>query len=891
MKVISKMIYKVFMLPTPSQAALDNSNAINQIVLRLQKILPSYGWEITENESEADIVAVHAGQTTRDIICDIAHCHGLYPTAQFPNTQWHWKANENVIRTLREAKLITVPSDWVAEILRRDMNIEPSIVRWAINRSEWHMGPHKAYTLWNKTRVSAVCDPNPIYYLAQEISDAQFVSTFLPSGKENNPLPNLKVIGRQKFEDMKPIIHDASIYLSTTKETFGIGIVEAMATGSPILGYNWGAIPEIVTHGIDGYLVEPHDLEGLVTGWKWIMRHRRTLSFNARQAAIDEYYSWRRVASQIAGLYDEVLESKNSYSDKADISVIIPNHNYDEWVKLAAISVLKQETDKTVEVIIINDSCDNDQTQTMEKLRNNDYSKNITFAWVNVNFGSVAKTRNHGIELSQGKYILCLDADDQLARPDALEILASALDNDPLLGVAYGKLGIFKDDINDGFTVSSFPDKYNPELQIKGRNQISSCAMFKRQAYDSTGGYRQHLEPAEDAGLWSLMALHGWKGELVTNEVIYYYRMHDKSLSQTVRSQQKPEPKYNELHHAPKTGLYPLASAAPTKTFSHPVFNYDIPEVSIIIPVGKNHKDNVIRAVDSIASQTFNNWECLVINDTGSALDLPQKWAKVVGVGKSKGAGYARNVGVKYSTGKYIVFLDADDKLEPEFLHKTLIHAKTTGKYVYTDWYDRKREVCHAQPYTQEKIFNETSIHAVTVLIKREWVEDVGLFDDTMSAWEDTDLFMKLATKGYCGSYLPEPLFEYDYETGTRRNDGITHKEELKSLLNNRYGAYREGKKMARNCCGKSTKPVPESTPPDKMVEVMIISGPTGSIPIVGGVTKTRYGNRSKGETFYMYASDAKAQPDKFSGIENGATEPKQTIEPDAPNKVHEVKL
>lgn len=880
---------KVFMLPTPAEASNDDSNSINQIVLRLQKKLPMYGWQITEDESEADIVAIHAGQTTRDIRCDIAHCHGLYPTAEFGNIQWHYRANYNVIETLKQASRITAPSSWVAEIIERDMNIKPDIVRWAIDRSEWHNGPHKSFTLWNKTRVSSICDPSPIQFLAEHIPDAQFVTTFTPDGAKE--LENLKVLGRQPFTTMKDVIHNTSIYLATTKETFGIGILEAMASGSPILGYNWGSVPEIVEHGVTGYIVEPNDLQGLITGWKWIMRHRRTLSYNARQHAVDSFYGWERVAQHFANIYDEVLADKQADNQVREITVIIPNHNYDEWVVNAALSVINQDTKRDYRVVILNDRCDNDQTKTMEKLVEQSQGK-CSFIWQNVDFGSVAKVRDFGIGYTDSKYIMCLDADDQLARPDVLELLASALDADNGLGVAYGKLGIFKDDVNDGVHPSPFPATYDGEGQLNAKNQIPSCCMFRREAYVQSGGYRQHLEPAEDAGLWTTFALHGWYGKLITEEILYYYRMHDKSLSATVRRHEKPHPPYWELDGSYYTKRYPFASvASPRRMPSHPVRNYDTPRVSVIIPVGKGHEDNVIRAIDSVAGQTSSDWECIVVNDTGGAFNIPQKWVRMVGLGTiPRGAGYARNAGIKISRGDYVIFLDADDKLEPRFIEETLLTAQTTERYIYTDWYDSNRKHCKSEPYAQDKIFTKTSIHAVTVLIKKDWVNAVGGFDETMSAWEDTDLFMNLAKEGYCGMRIPTPLFEYDYASGKRRDVGLENKDELIDELKTRYGAFIEGEKMACKCKEVANQSVDDSILGDDKVEVLMVTGSTGGTPIIGDVTKTRYGSKSRGDRFYMYPADARAFPKKYKLVQ--AENPlKGTPEPAPPAKVTEYSL
>lgn len=889
------MTRKVFMLPTVSEAKNDDSNSINQIVLRLDKELREFGWELTEDKDDADIVAIHAGQTTRDVRCDVAHCHGLYPTGIHDNTAWHYRANENVIRTLKQADAITVPSEWVADIVRRNMNVEPDIVRWAIDRNEWMLDEHEGYTLWNKTRASSVCDPTPLYELAGRLSDAPFVTTFLPN--DASPRDNIHITGRLPYSQMKPIVQKSAVYLATTKETFGIGILEAMASGSPILGYRWGAVPDIVEHGVTGYLVEPNDIDGLVDGWRWIMRHRRTLAWNARQSAIDSFYSWHRVARQFAGLYDEVFENKKKRERATRVAVIIPHHDYDEYVDNAVLSAIKQRVsdNTTYEVIVINDNCTHDQTGRMTKLSNIAKQEGVYFSYVTVPFGSVARTRNHGIaDLTDAEFIMCLDADDQLARPDAVQTLLTVLVENPDAGVAYGRLAVFKDYLEDGATLSGFPNMYDPRKQVAGENQVPSCCLFRRTAWERAGGYRQWLEPAEDAGLWTLMAHYGYPAIKATDDVLLYYRMHEDSLSHSVRVNEKRHPTYWELHGAWQSGRHPFASAVKPRThLSHPVYNYDKPDVTVIIPVGDGHRTHAIQAIDSVNGQTHWNWECIVINDSGKPLALPQTWVKVIATKGATGAGYARNVGLRYAQGKYVVFLDADDALDPEFLERTLPLARAYNRYIYTDWFDHNRNAHESKPYSQQRVLTESSFHAVTALIPTAWAREVGGFDEKLPAWEDTDFFLKLAVNGYCGKRLAMPLFTYDYTSGQRRKaveENRLLEQSMKTAIRTRYSDYREGDKDMCKCNEVTKTTMVDIASDEEMVEVIMVQGATGGTPITGDVTRTRYGMRGLGDVFLMYASDARARPDKYQVVQTSdAIDP--TPEPPAPTKVQETML
>lgn len=887
-------IRRVYMMPTLSQAQRDTTNSINQCVIRISKYLTMYGWKVTDNPADADIIAAHAGAAHDGYPADVTHCHGLYPTDEFPGTGWHFTANRNVIGNLKEAGTITAPSTWVADIIRRDMNRPVNVIPWAIERSEWKPGGHDGYTLWNKTRKSAVCDPAPLDYLAQAIPDAQFVTTFtdLPA-----PPDNMRVTGRVPFDEMQDIIHNAALYLATTKETFGIGTLEAMACKVPILGYRWGGTADIVEHGVTGYLVEPGDLDGLVDGWRWCMRHRQRLAENARQRATENNYTWERVARQFAAVYDRAYERKQQQHARRQacrVSVVIPVHNYANYLPYAVACAMEQETDFPFEVLVIDDASTDDTPDVIQRLiEKYGYEHDggrVQFRTLrNAENLGVAGTRNRGIRQATGDYIVCLDADDGFSSPHFLQRLADYLDDNPAVGCAYTGLGMMTDDPGV-LKRSAWPGAFDAKAQCNGKNQVPTCNMFRRAAWESAGGYKQYMQPAEDAGLWLAMSMTGWDIKRVTDEPMFAYRWHDASLSSAVRRMEAPEPDWRLPYRgACKNGAMPFAAVYPTDKNSHPVRNYDPPEVSVIIPVGRGHERDVVRAVDSVAGQTDWRWECIVVNDSGANLTLPEWVREIRYKDTGRGAGAARNVGLAKATAPFVVFLDADDCLKPEFISRCLTHYQATGRYIYTDWIEERAgefKTHHADPYEQATIFQRQSLHAVTTLIPTAWAREVGGFDENLAAWEDTDFYLKLAAAGYCGARLADPLFVYNYDSGSRREAAVADpalNRRLKNTLKNRYAEYRENPKMACGCNKPPTAQIDPAHNNDEMIRVMMTEGGTAPATLRGLATGTYYQRRKRGDVFFMYAEDVKAQPNKFQVL-NAPPPPRPAPDtPDAP--------
>lgn len=609
----------VCMLPTVETAQTDDSNAIHQIVIRLSKLLPNYGVQLTPDAGQADLIIGHAGQTAGVHKVDVTHCHGLYPTAQAELVlDWHHAANRQVIENLTRAKRITVPSQWVADILRRDMHVNPDVVGWAVDFPEWQDAADQGYVLWNKTRSEGICTPKPMQELARLRPNQQFVSTF------GDTSGNVRVIGRQPFDKMKGFVKGAAVYLATTKETFGIGTLEAMACGIPILGYRWGGTADLVQHGRTGYLAIPGDVEDLAEGLDYCLKYRDVLGHNARKEA--SLWTWDTVAEKFAAIYYEVLERRHP----CKVSVVIPCHNYAKFVGDALASVFSQKVNYEYEVITVIDR----STDDSERAVSDACTDRIGAKTYVTDFGNPADARNYGISKAVGEYVVCLDADDRLGNQNYLQVLSDALDADRRLGIAFTRLQIINAAGEYGGE-TDWPNGYDYEQQLLGRNQVPTCCMFRREAWERTGGYRSRYIPGEDAEFWLRIGSIGYHGKQVTSERWFEYRVHGDSLTAGLRNGNGRETNWHDKSWI-VTGKRPLACDGKFNRPSWPVRNYDVPIVSIVIPVAPAHVELLKEALDSVENQTELNWECIVVNDCGYDITPGLKaypWVRVVNGG------------------------------------------------------------------------------------------------------------------------------------------------------------------------------------------------------------------------------------------------------------------
>ena len=145
---------KVFMSPRAEQCRTDNG--IGRVVHAMEHYLPEYGVTFTDDRNTADVVAFHAGTATpNDKRVDFLINHGLY-WSDINHTQYNKTndvANQRIVNAARRARIISVPSTWVAEPYKRDMRISPRIIGHGIDVKDWKPTSSGGYVLWNKNRL------------------------------------------------------------------------------------------------------------------------------------------------------------------------------------------------------------------------------------------------------------------------------------------------------------------------------------------------------------------------------------------------------------------------------------------------------------------------------------------------------------------------------------------------------------------------------------------------------------------------------------------------------------------------------------------------------------------------------------------------------------------
>jgi tetratricopeptide (TPR) repeat protein len=207
--------------------------------------------------------------------------------------------------------------------------------------------------------------------------------------------------------------------------------------------------------------------------------------------------------------------------------------------------------------------------------------------------------------------------------------------------------------------------------------------------------------------------------------------------------------------------------------------------VSVIIPA-YNQGCYLVSAIESVLAQTYQDFEIVVVDDgsTDNTAEVAQRYSdpRVRYVyQENRGLSAARNTGIRHSAGEFLSFLDSDDLFLPEKLELLTAvlddrsdvgfvagqaqpideQGKPTGKLFATPLPENGRELLNGNP-----------LHVGSVLLRREWQERVGFFDESLRSYEDWDMWLRLARAGCRMSWVARPVSLYRFHRAQMTRDG-----------------------------------------------------------------------------------------------------------------------
>ncbi len=181
------------------------------------------------------------------------------------------------------------------------------------------------------------------------------------------------------------------------------------------------------------------------------------------------------------------------------------------------------------------------------------------------------------------------------------------------------------------------------------------------------------------------------------------------------------------------------------------------PLVSVIVPT-YNRAQMLVEAVSSVLQQSYGNIELIVVDDgstdeTKSALAPHRERIRYV-YQENRGPSAARNAGISLATGSLIAFLDSDDLWEPEKLEVQVGYLRDfpETRICQTEeiWIRRgirvnpKRKHRKYSGWIFDKMLPLCIVSPSAVLLEKNLLLEVGLFDEALPACEDYDLWLRI---------------------------------------------------------------------------------------------------------------------------------------------------
>jgi glycosyltransferase involved in cell wall biosynthesis len=204
--------------------------------------------------------------------------------------------------------------------------------------------------------------------------------------------------------------------------------------------------------------------------------------------------------------------------DDPDVTVVIPVYNQGEFVMDAIMSVFEQ-TYESWEIVVVDDGSSDAVTVAM--LDDLDLPR---VRMVRQDNRGLSGARNTGMQLARGRYLVPLDADDEIT-PRFLERMVVLLEDHPGAAFAHCWAELFGD-VHTLWVTRPF----NPYVQLMS-NSVVGCVLMRREAFEEVGGYDETmLAGNEDWELWVRLQEAGW-GQVKLEEPLFRYRKHGVSMS------------------------------------------------------------------------------------------------------------------------------------------------------------------------------------------------------------------------------------------------------------------------------------------------------------------------------------------------------------------------
>ena len=511
------------------------------------------------------------------------------------------------------------------------------------------------------------------------------------------------------------------------------------------------------------------------------------------------------------------------------ISIVVPIYNVENYLR-ECLDSIQNQTYKKFECIMVNDRSTDSSQQIAEE-----YLTDSRFKLINQSNKGLSGARNTGIShiREESTFVAFVDSDDYIY-PDFLETLIEHIEDD--VDIIEGMIDYFYDEIK----VDNVCHDFEKQILISKDDKLGKLALNELRVSVFPKLFRKSLLTEdffpegwifEDLAVVPELVSHSGKW-IKLPKVIYGYRIRPNSITTQEFSEEKLDVfkifekydlffkdesdgtkllvekikylhlNYHDIEFVPENNQYKQLYKQEKQKLLSKIADYESKTlISIIVPI-YNVENYLRQCLDSIMNQTYQNFECLLINDGSpdNSADICREYLEKDSRFKyfekeNGGVSSARNLGIERSKGEYITFIDSDDWVDSEYLevlYRALIEeqadiAISTYKqfnmddncyYVhsYQRGYDRKvftnKELIASLSSLEQ--YDSTYVFVSCKLVSRELLK-YNYFNCSTGYGEDMEFWYKLYLTSRKIVY--ENKDTYIYRTN---NDDSRHFEEEK---------------------------------------------------------------------------------------------------------------
>lgn len=540
------------------------------------------------------------------------------------------------------------------------------------------------------------------------------------------------------------------------------------------------------------------------------------------------YNEWIKSIEPTEQEIEEQRKTKFDYNPK--ISILVPMYNtpYNFFKEL--VECLINQTYTNWELCLADGSPEQDKT--LEEIYLQD--ERIKYKFIGENKG-IAGNTNECIKMATGDFIALFDHDDLLPIFSLYEVV-KCINENPNVEFIYTD--------EDKVTTLDKP-RFNPHFKpdfsldfLRANNYICHFSVFKKELMDKLEGERSKYDGAQDFDIILRVAenVKDYKNIIHIPKVLYHWRVHPNS---TAQAEVAAKPYAFEAgipaiqDHLERVGLKgKVTHGASLGTYRIQYEFEGEPKVSIVIP-NKDEKETLKTCIESILEKTtYKNYEIIIVENNSTSEEIWEYYKELEKNEKIKvikyseeGFNYSKiiNLGVKNSTGDYILQLNNDTKVEtPDWLEDMLGFAAREDvgavgvKLFYPDNTIQHAGIVfgvddvaahlfrglprHLHGYfaRESTIQDFSAVTAACMMAKKSIYEEVGyMSEDLPVAFNDLDFCLKIRQKGKLIVYDPFVTLIH-YESKTRGYEDTPEKverfkKEIEKFKNKWKNIYENG--------------------------------------------------------------------------------------------------